>query len=144
LGWGALHLRGETIERLRQRPSNIAALGMGGTRAISKTSFCRAARFGNSLPVLSHLAALEGCLSGQGTRGDGLNRCPGCAGLRTAFAQVCKVGFTVPAAACQGLEALPVAEAAVRILGGRKWRLLPARVGNHRGDSGSPSPEDHG
>jgi hypothetical protein len=72
-----LHLRGETIERLRQRPSNIAALGMGGTPAISKTSFCRAARFGNSLPVLSHMAALEGCLSGQGTRGDGLNRCPG-------------------------------------------------------------------
>ena len=62
LGWCTLHLRGETIERLRQQPSNIAALGMGGTRAISKTSFGRTARFGNSLPVFSHLAALEDCL----------------------------------------------------------------------------------
>jgi hypothetical protein len=58
---------------------------MGGTRAISKTSLGRTARFGNCLPVFSNLAALEGRLSGQGTRSDGLNRCHGCAGLPTAF-----------------------------------------------------------
>ena len=69
-----------------QQPSDIVALSMGGTRAISKTSLGRTARFGNHLPVLSRLAALEGPVSRQGTRGDGLNRGHGCAGLRTAFA----------------------------------------------------------
>jgi hypothetical protein len=43
---------------------------MGGTRAISKASFGRTARFGNCLPVLSQLAALEGRLSRQGTKSD--------------------------------------------------------------------------
>jgi hypothetical protein len=64
------------------QPSNIVALSIGGRHAISKTSFGRTARFGNCLPVFSNLAALEGCLSGQGTRSDGLNRCHGRAGLR--------------------------------------------------------------
>ena len=74
------------------QPSNIVVLSMGGTRAISKASFGRTARFGNCLPVLSQLAALEGRLSRQGTKSDGLNRCHGCAGLRTAFAVILGAG----------------------------------------------------
>lgn len=75
-----------------QQPSNIVVLSMGGTRAISKAGFGRTARFGNSLPLLSHLAALGSRRSRQGTRSDRLNRCHRCAGLRTAFASILGTG----------------------------------------------------
>ena len=75
-----------------QEPSNIVVLSMGGVRGISKAGFGRTARFGNSLPLLSHLAALESRRSRQGTRSDRLNRCHRCAGLRTAFASILGTG----------------------------------------------------
>jgi len=90
--WCGCSVQNETIEPLRQQPSNIVALSMGGTRAVPKTGFGRTARFGNCLPVLSHLAALEGSLVRQGTRSDGVNRCHRSAALRTAFAIVLGAG----------------------------------------------------
>jgi len=75
-----------------QQPSNIVALSMGGTRAISKARFGRTACFGNHLPLLSHLAALEGRLPREGTRSDGVNCSDRRAGLRVAFAVILGAG----------------------------------------------------